>query len=83
MYQIKITATAKKELNKLSKKKQEKYFLVVDLLRELPYSGKKLSGELGNYYSARLWPYRIIYTVNKKRKAIVIGALKHRQEAYK
>lgn len=83
MYHLRITSAAEKELKKVSKANQKKFFHVVGFLGEAPFSGKKLSGELKGYYSIRLWPYRILYTLDKQRKIVTIRAIKHRQEAYK
>jgi len=49
-------------------------------LRYNPYLGKSLLGILKGYYSLRVWPYRILYTI-KDRTVIVIN-IDHRQNIY-
>lgn len=46
-------------------------------------SGKPLEGELKGYYSIRAWPYRIIYSVNKKENRIEVHKIAHRQGVYR
>lgn len=48
-----------------------------------PFSGKKLSGKKDGLYSVRVWPYRIIYSVEKRELVIIIIDVGHRQGAYK
>lgn len=51
-------------------------------LRQDPYGGKKLTGELEGIRSLRVWPYRILYTINKKTNMIEIHKIAHRQGVY-
>jgi len=44
--------------------------------------GKKLEGELKKMRSIRIWPYRIIYQVFRKKITILIVSITHRQSAY-
>ena len=83
MYDVEVTSAARKELKKLPKKKQQRFFGVIEFLKEFPYSGKKLSGELQGYYSVRLWPYRVIYIADRKKKKVIVVAVKHRRESYR
>ncbi|MCX6713107.1 MAG: type II toxin-antitoxin system RelE/ParE family toxin [Candidatus Vogelbacteria bacterium] len=52
-----------------------------EALREIvadPFSGKKLDGKHKGEYSARVWPYRIIYKIYKKELLILIIDVDHR-----
>ena len=79
---IKISSPAKKQLSKISQNHQKKIARHLDNLSQNPLLGKKLQGHLKNYYSIRVWPYRIIYQV-KPNKFILIFSIRHRQSAYK
>lgn len=52
-------------------------------LQQNPYEGKKLTGELEGIRSLRVWPYRILYEINKEKKTIEIHKIAHRQGVYK
>ena len=41
------------------------------------------TGKLKEEYSMRAWPYRILYSINMKRKLISIEIIQHRQGVYK
>ncbi len=52
-------------------------------LREDPFAGKKLQGELYGLYSLRVWPYRIIYSIEKRiiKVTVRLRASRHSQLA--
>lgn len=79
--QVIITPKAQKELLHLPKDKKEVIKKKIDAISESQFESKKLKGELNNFYSVRVWPYRIIYEVIKNE--IWIVHILHRQGAYK
>ena len=81
-YQIQLLEKAKKELDKIPFVYQQKIFKSFELLSQNPFLGKKLKGELKDYYFLKIWPYRIIYEVDKKRSVVVIFKIGHRQGIY-
>ncbi|KKP58104.1 MAG: Addiction module toxin, RelE/StbE [Candidatus Gottesmanbacteria bacterium GW2011_GWA1_34_13] len=80
---IEFSQKAKKQLTKLPKKESKKIIRKVETLLTNPYLGKKLTGKLKEEYSMRAWPYRILYSINMKRKLISIEIIQHRQGVYK
>jgi len=42
-----------------------------------------LEGEYRGQWSLRVWPYRIIYRVEKRKLIVLILEIAHRQGAYK
>lgn len=80
---IVLAKDAQKHYRKLPKADQVKIKKKLISLSKDPYEGKKLEGELKDRRSLRAWPYRIIYTINKKENRIEISAILHRQGAYK
>lgn len=72
-----------KQLGHLPKPAQTKIYKKINSLQSNPFSGKKLSGELKDYWTIRAWPYRIIYEINQKEKRIDVHKISHRQGAYK
>lgn len=81
-YQIKIKPDVEKQLNKLPKKDQTRIYEAFYSLSREPMSGKKLSGEYKDFYSYKVWPYRIIYTIIKRELLIIIVKVGHRQGVY-
>lgn len=80
---LQIKPKAEKALDKLP----EVYRLRIrQTLRDIlfdPFSGKKLSGKKKGQYSARVWPYRIIYHIEKRELIIIVIDIDHRQGVYK
>ena len=51
-------------------------------LEQNPIAGKKLTGKLESQYSLRIWPYRIVYFVDKERD-VIITDIRHRKDVYR
>ena len=86
MYNVEISPTALKALEKLKKHNKDvckRVTAVIDNLRENPYNGKKLLGELSGLRSLRVADYRIIYTVIEKRILVQVVKISHRREVYR
>lgn len=78
---IAYSSTARKQLKKLPKASQIKVLKNVRKISADPRAGKKLKGKLKGLWSARAWPYRIIYRFTGKLLMLVV--IQHRQKAYK
>ncbi|MDM8567873.1 type II toxin-antitoxin system RelE/ParE family toxin, partial [Candidatus Halobeggiatoa sp. HSG11] len=48
-----------------------------------PYAGKKLVGNLSEYYRYRVGNYRIIYEIIEEDIVVVIIKIKHRKDIYR
>lgn len=81
--QVILSKNAAKHLERLPKSEKLKIEKKLLRLRENPYSGKKLSGELDKSRSLKAWPYRIIYSINESKKIVEVSEILHRQGAYK
>lgn len=81
--QIIITPKAQKHFKYFPKDAQTKIRKKIEVLENDPLMGKKLSGELSELHSLRVWPYRVFYYINSIEKRIYIIAILHRQGAYK
>ena len=77
-----VTPRAEKHLLKVPKTERKKIQKKLLLLKVNPFIGKKLSGEFKGKYSLKVWPYRIIYWINDKKKVIYVISILHRQGAY-
>jgi len=83
MYQIILLRKAEKDLNRIARNYKVQIIAALFDLRNDPYAGKPLKGKFSGYYSLRVWPYRIIYSINKKELRIFVIRIGHRQGAYK
>jgi mRNA interferase RelE/StbE len=83
MFRIIIKPKAEKQLQKLPHRDQERITQSIDLMAEDPFRGKKLQGELVSLYTMRVWPYRILYTIEKKILTVFVVAIGHRKDVYR
>ena len=83
MYQIVLSRSAEKDLNKIDKKFKPHIFAALFDLRKNPYLGKRLKGRFQNYYSLRVGIYRIIYKIYKRELNILVIRIGHRQGVYR
>lgn len=79
---LQLTRNAKKELAKLPKDIQDRVGNAFHYIAKHPFEAKKLGGELAGYYSHKMWPYRVIYTIDTKAKMITVHSVGHRQGVY-
>ena len=73
-YQIRITKQAKKDIARLTPKLRKKLqTILVEVIAQSPYEGKKLQGDLDGYYSMRLtYQDRIVYSVDERDYIVYI-----------
>ena len=74
---------ARKNLDSLGDHDRAKVGLVLDAIREDPFSGKKLHGKYAGHYSVYAWPFRILYEIKKHELIILVLKIRHRKDAYK
>lgn len=82
-FQVSISKKAQKNLENLPKFFKTKVLAALVLLQKNPFAGKKLQGKWKNFYSFRIWPYRIIYSMKEKELLVFIIIISHRQGSYK
>lgn len=80
MFRVYITQKAQKQFKHFPLSEQAKIKKKFTILKDDPYIGKKLSGELSELRSLRVWPYRIIYYTEKD--CVFVVSIIHRQGAY-
>lgn len=83
-YKLLFDDKVKKDLKTIDKFWQKKILeLIKTKLIDNPYVGKKLVGELSNYYRYRVGDYRVIYEIVDNEVLIVVIKIKHRKDVYK
>lgn len=82
-YRVVVVRRAQKEALKLPKKDQKRIAEAITSLQFDPYGGKKLHGDQEGKWSIRVWPYRIIYTIEKKIVTVTVVSIGHRKNMYR
>ncbi len=83
MYKVLIDEKVLKDLRKIDKKYREKIIKTIEeKIAKDPYKGKKLLGDLSDFYRYRVGDYRIIYLIFDDRVEIEIVKVGHRKEVY-
>ena len=83
-YKLLIDDKVIKDLKQIDKFWQKKIIEVIKTkLRENPYLGKPLVGNLSPYYRLRVADYRIIYEINEGEVVIIVLKIAHRKDVYK
>lgn len=82
-YELIIKSKARKNLDNLPLEYRSRIRQTLRTIQSDPFYGKALSGDRKGQYSARVWPYRIIYTIEKKELIIIVIDIDHRQGVYK
>ncbi len=83
MFSVYVLPKAEKELRGLPRQQQKRIVSALHALAKDPYVGKKLRGQYEGEWSLRVWPYRILYIIEKKIVKITVLRIVHRQGAYK
>ncbi len=81
MHQLVLRKKAEKELKRIEERSKPRIIAALFELRKNPKEGKPLKGDFEGFYSLKVYPYRIIYRICKRKVFVVkIG---HRQGAYR
>ena len=83
MYTIVLDTSAKKDLRKIPVAHKTRIRGALHSLSMNPYVGKKLQGEHEGFRSVRVWPYRVLYAIQKEIITVTVIAIGHRQGVYK
>ena len=82
-FQVALKPRAEKELEKLPKADYYRILSAFSILSNNPFIGKKMLGEYYGCYNYRVWPYRVIYQIEKKQLFVLVLQVGHRQGIYK
>jgi mRNA interferase RelE/StbE len=82
MYKIIVLRDAQKDAKKLPQKDQKRIASAIDSLARDPFRGKKLRDDFKGTRAIRVWPYRIVYMIEKKIVTVIILRIGHRKDVY-
>lgn len=83
MYTVVFKKSAEKQFHALPEKLRERVLAALQGVSADPFHGKKLHGDWAGRYSVRVWPYRIVYTIEKEVVTVTIVAIAHRKDVYR
>lgn len=83
MYHVLIPHYVQKKLQKIPRTWQVRIIKKLEYLAIDPYQGKKLQGEHEGKYSVRIWPYRVLYSIDSGMLIIQVLDLGHRKDIYR
>ncbi len=83
-YEIEIKASAEKQLRQIASQEIPRTHVAISRLRQHPFPAKceKLRGAK-DQYRIRVGVYRIVYTVDKIKRQIIIQRIRHRKDVYR
>jgi len=86
MYNIEVRKEVERVLKKLAKKDKISSIYIskkIKQIRENPYHFKSLKKPLQNYWRIHIGNYVLIYSIDEKRKTVIIEKYKYHDEVYK
>jgi len=79
-----LTGRAKQDLTALPRPIQEAVVETLTLIEADPEGrGKQLRGRLRGLWSCRVGNYRILYTMEGRRRRVIVRGIRHRGVAYR
>ncbi len=82
-YQVVVVKRAQKDAQRFSKKDQKRVAAAITSLQSDPFRGKQLRGDYAGKWSLRVWPYRIVYTIEKEIVTVTVVRIGHRKDVYR
>jgi mRNA interferase RelE/StbE len=82
-YKIYLSGKAKKEYEKLQKREKQRIKKKLKILESNPFpmGYKKLKGRK-EVFRVRIGDYRVLYTIDTKKRAVLIFKIEKREKAY-
>lgn len=82
-YTIIILKQAQKEARTLPLRDRRRIAAGIDSLATDPFRGKQLHGDHAGAWAIRVWPHRIIYTIQKEIVTVTVVKVGHRKDVYR
>ncbi|MFA6486537.1 MAG: type II toxin-antitoxin system RelE/ParE family toxin [Candidatus Magasanikbacteria bacterium] len=77
-YCVYISKSIRKSLLRIPSPWIERIGQALDVLSSDPHIGEKMAGKLSDCRKIRVWPYRIIYRLDKSRRVVEVLEIGHR-----
>ncbi len=86
MYSVEVRKDVEKILKKLSKKDKVSAIYISKKIKEIqenPYRFKPLRKPLQNFWRVHIGSYVLIYSIDEKRKVVIIEKYEHHDKVYR
>jgi len=80
-YLIYLPNSVKKSVKKIPQPWQKRVLDILTILERNPLIGEKMQGQLSDKRKIKIWPYRIIYKIDDRKKIIIVVEVRHRGNA--
>lgn len=77
-YFVYLSKSIQKSVSKIPDPWRRRINQALVMLEVDPFYGERMTGKLQNNRKIRLWPYRIIYKIDEKKKIVIIVEVGHR-----
>jgi len=81
-YSLVPTKEFLKSLEKLDRQTNQRIIRSIEDIALKPFLGKPLRGELQGIYSLRVGEYRVLYSINTRKRELIVHVAKHRSKVY-
>lgn len=78
MFKVSVPKKEERVLKKIPEPWRKRIVLTLKELEKNPFLGAKMWGQLEGKRKIRVWPYRIIYSLDQERKIVSILEIGHR-----
>ena len=82
-FSVRIKASAVRELKRITIPDRERIVNAIDRLKENPYLGTTLKGNLTGLRRLRVGDYRIVYEIQQDALIVLVVRVAHRSDAYR
>lgn len=82
-YKIIFLGGAKRNLKKIKGKNKDKILVALKALESNPKIGEKMLGQYSDCYRLRVWPYRIVYTIENRKLLVFVIGIGQREGIYR
>ena len=84
MFRLVFARAARKDLESLPPKMQDRILAEIEKLREnaRPSKSKKLKG-MSDTYRIRVGDYRVLYEIHEREVVVLVVGIRHRKDAYR
>jgi len=82
-YEVEISPSARKSLDKIQKKDRLRIEGAIELLRINPYPPAAIKLTERSEYRVRVGSYRVVYDIIKGRLVILVLTIGHRKDVYR
>ena len=82
MFEVRIEKNARNFIKKLDNSSQKEILKKIRKLKENPFMGKALTGNLSGLWRIRIGKYRVVYQIKNSELIVIVLDVGHRKNIY-